>query len=901
MKSILTLKRFLACCTLSLGICLNASAQDTTKMMTNADMVKIFNAYVGGYFSEKVFIHHDKDSYMAGETMWMRAYRTDASTLSPYYYSGLMYIELRDPENVMKHRMMIIKTDSVFQATYKIPQEWPSGTYELVAYTNLMQNYDDAFYFRKPVYIYNSTDDKVVADVSYEIVEDRQKQVKATIKLLGNDGSAYREPMVEVTPYINGRKGETVMRNVNKDGELSFNFPFASDVSGLNIRFAGSKPISYEHYFKVPIFSDSIDVQFMPEGGHLLAGVMQQVGFKAVGSDGKGVSVKGEVKDSLGNLAGFFESQHLGMGRFAFQPKAGTSYVAEVKAADGRIFTVPLPPVAERGVAVSTALRGNVLMCRVQGTADFDYTGLNLAVYSRGRLINWTPLKGASAIQLDVQKLQEGIVYCFVVDNYGRVYSERIALINKDASPEVTVSGLQTSYSRRQRVDMELNVTYGENVPLPSELSVAVLDSRRALVKNDDNIVSYMLLTSDIKGKIEKPSYYFDKSIPLAERNAMADLLMMTQGWKRFNVDSIFYGKRPDMPFPVEQSQYIAGTVKPLWRKSMPSGQAVILGMNPAENFSISRAVIADSSGFFQASFSYPRGTTFIVQGSDDKGKSNVEVEIEKQNFARLSKNPLTGRSVYTPEKAFVDSAALFHKSQGVKYIYENGERILLLDAAEVVVRANGDAESEMYDRVASNQISGAKLEEDSYTSISDWLQAIGVEVREDVSSISIRNQPANVVIDGFPASAEELLRVSVIEVADIWVFKDPMAMNMVLMSDDDGMRGGIVLRTKTGMGAAAKARETTFYHQFEMLGYSKPEKFYVPKYDDGQNSGVSDDYRMTVHWDPNVQTDASGKAKVSFYLTDAPTEYTIVIQGMAGTQQMGLPIYKKLSIRSGN
>lgn len=877
--------------------------------MPQVDMPKLFNAYTQAYFQEKVYLHTDKDSYLAGETMWMRGYRTDASTLSPYYYSGLMYIEIRNPENQMMHRMQIIRTDSVFQATFKIPNGWPTGHYKLIAFTYWMQNFDDDFYFKKDFFVYNASDNNVVSKVTYT-PNTEKNTIDVVMNLTNIDGEPYRGAVVDITPYANGVKQNQFTGVVDREGKMTFSLKDEDDITGLHIQFENDKPLKYEHLFKTPIMSDTIDVQFMPEGGHLLAGVPQQIGFKAIGTDGKGRHVKGEVRDSLGNKVGFFESQHLGMGRFAIQAQAGSSYFADVTTDEGVNYTFRLPDVQESGVGVSTVIRNGILTCRVQGTPDFDYNGLNLVIHSRGRVIRWLKLQAASAIQLPLKSLPEGLLHCFVVDQVGNVLSERLVLVNNDLSPEIKVDGLRSAYSRRQKVELDLNVIYGDSIPLPSDLSISVVDTKSTTKDKSENIVSYLTMSSDIKGKIENPAYYFDKSVPLSEREAKADLLMMTQAWKRFDVDSIFRGKAPNMPYSIEQGQYIAGKIKSLWsKKDVETGGLTLFGINqnPETKAVIFADVEADDTGFFQAAVSFPRNTTFILQGRQKGDKTNVEVELEEQKFERIKTDNLTGRSIYSPDQdATTNQMEDFYQSRGIRYFYnEKGERVYALEEAVVTARVGGDSQKAMYDDASDHRATGDALIEDGFSTLKDYLESVGLEVREDEETmeetIYIRQRPARIYVDGMWYSSKDILNIPIMEIEDVWVFRDPMTFSIVAMDAvNDSDRGGIIVHTKSGNGIAGRVRETTSFFRFTPLGYSVPAKFYSPKYDGTDDANMTSDDRVTVYWNPKVKTDMNGKAKVEFYTTDAFTEFLVTIEGIAGSQQMGIPIHKEFTIKSG-
>src|SRR5690606_309484 len=95
------------------------------------------------------------------------------------------------------------------------------------------------------------------------------------------------------------------------------------------------------------------DVQFFPEGGDLLAGVAKKVAIKAIGSDGRGLPVRGRVLDGAGTEVAAFEDIHLGMGHFMLTPQAGQAYTAEVTFDNGASRSFALPEVAAQGVNIA--------------------------------------------------------------------------------------------------------------------------------------------------------------------------------------------------------------------------------------------------------------------------------------------------------------------------------------------------------------------------------------------------------------------------------------------------------------------------------------------------------------------------------------------------------------------
>ena len=75
----------------------------------------------------------------------------------------------------------------------------------------------------------------------------------------------------------------------------------------------------------------------------------------------------------------------------------------------------------------------------------------------------------------------------------------------------------------------------------------------RRITANEDNIISHLLLTGDLHGKIAHPYYYFFSTADSAA--IYLDLVMLTNGWRRYNWDNVFAGKIP--PVKIKESNYL--------------------------------------------------------------------------------------------------------------------------------------------------------------------------------------------------------------------------------------------------------------------------------------------------------------------------------------------------------
>lgn len=931
-------RRILLLSAFALGLMAGLSTA-TAQPDTMTDISAKFKAYTDYYFQEKVYLHHDKDSYMAGETIWLKAYRVDASTHVPFFYSGVIYVELRDPENKLVRRMEVVRTDSCFMANYAIPANWPSGYYELIAYTNWMQNFDEDFYFRKKIYIYNPNDDVVNVDITYT-PNQRKDRISVDALLTSDNFHVYKNKLLEIETYSNGNLLERFSRSTDKDGRLKLELKAADAITGLSLAFEDKKPVAYKRFFKVPIFDDAIDVQFMPEGGHLLADVPQRIAFKAVGADGKSVDLKGTVSDDLGNKIADIATTHLGMGQFTMSAKEGRRYTARLVSADGRQVDVELPRAVKDGLSLSASISGNALVCQVIATPWYNLKDMYIGIQARGKVVYWEKLTYAATVKIPLADLPDGIVHCFVADGQGRIFSERLVLVNRyNMIPEVKITGLEKNYGPRQLVDIDLDVTVA-NIPLPADLSVSVIDTKLTTVDKNDNIVSNLLLTSDIKGRVENPAYYFDKSLPAADRARNADLLMMTQAWRRFDIGGVIRTEKPVLDYTMELGQSISGNITRSFGKQAKDGKLTLIGTykepgSNASNVSLFREIEADDNGDFVFNdISFRDKTMFLIKGLQKDNRKNVAITIDPQRFRDIPftdkdrtvqlKRPdgLVETVAVAPES---DSPENFYKGAGLSYYYVNGEKVYVLAEAKVTGYKKGSDWGELQlDDDADYVVTLDDMLENRQYSVRDWLRSIpGVEIRnyDDPNqdrTLRINQTPApyqykvlpsdqGTISGGYESIYYNGRRVSVNERRERGIIHDELLdlplsalkkiwFDLSNANDTRSFYPVLTFETKNLTGLASVRRDKLSMFEFVHMGYSVPDTFYSPKYD-GTDKAKGYDERVTVYWNPCVVVGEDGKATLSFYTTDSSTKYRMVIQGVGIN---GMPIYKEVEFTNG-
>src|SRR5690606_593551 len=107
----------------------------------------------------------------------------------------------------------------------------------------------------------------------------------------------------------------------------------------------------------------------------------------------------------------------------------------------------------------------------------------------------------------------------------------------------INISLDQQEYTIRKKIGMSVITLDNSGQPIAGDLSVAVFRTDSLQAPDDDDVLSYFWLSSDLRGKVESPSYYFNSTDNDAQVNA--DRLMLTHGWSRFKWESVLSDNKP--------------------------------------------------------------------------------------------------------------------------------------------------------------------------------------------------------------------------------------------------------------------------------------------------------------------------------------------------------------------
>jgi uncharacterized protein YfaS (alpha-2-macroglobulin family) len=317
----------------------------------------------------------------------------------------------------------------------------------------------------------------------------------------------------------------------------------------------------------IPINLGKIDVTFYPEGGELAAGLENRVYFVARNPQGKAVNFSGTlVAEQPGDRGPVDQSipvqtAYEGMGAFSFTPTAGTSYHLKISEPAGVSNEPKLPAVSADSEAV---LNSGVGVFAAGKPLEFNIrsakAGLPLVVaaYCRGVQVGQQPLvtKGvgeeANPVSIALDDAVGGVIR-LTVYNYGmsppKPVAERLVYRRPAGKLNVRASGHAERYAPGEKVDMSLLVTDENDKPVPAVLGVAVADDALLNLADDrtPSMPTHFLLTSEIEKPedLEHADFYLSDQTKGKTTSAEAlDLLLGTQGWRRFVQKSLLAASR---------------------------------------------------------------------------------------------------------------------------------------------------------------------------------------------------------------------------------------------------------------------------------------------------------------------------------------------------------------------
>jgi hypothetical protein len=465
---------------------------------------------------------------------------------------------------------------------------------------------------------------------------------------------------------------------------------------------------------------------------------------------------------------------------------------------------------------------------------------------------------------LDKSQLGEGISHITIFNEKLKPVCERLYF--KRPTKELAIEAtIKKSFVTREKATMDISAAVSNATDL-ANMSVAIYLADSIQAQSAADISSYLWLSSDLKGNVESPEYYFTNINPETDRQL--DNLMLTHGWRRLKWENVFVSQVKPFEFlPEFDGHFINGKV--INKIDGTPGKGIDTYLAPLD---------------VQA--------RLYVSQSDQQG--NVMYEVRKfvgPKEITLQTN-LNQDTVYRFE-----IASPFSKQFAVKPIppftfsktWENPllTRAINMQTANVFMPAVAVQKAPtLTDSIAFFGVPDEKYFLDDFTRFPTMEEVLreyvrGVIVRKRQKEFHFRmidkllpntfyTTDPLVLLDGIPIFNTDKfmeldpLKVKKIEVLSSRYFLGPM--------------------TFTGIVSFLSYRGDLLDSKVTVLPYEGVQaerEFYAPRYDNGNAESRIPDFRNLLHWSPNITTDASGKAKLDFYTSDQTGNYQVVIQGI--------------------
>ena len=599
------------------------------------------------------------------------------------------------------------------------------------------------------------------------------------------------------------------------------------------------------------IVADSYSLTLFPEGGDLIENVMSSIAFKANDQNGKPIDVSGILTDGAGKKIESFSSLHDGMGYFSITPLPNENYKAVWKDKKGIEHTTPFPLAKKQGVvlSVTNTNKGVLYTLSRPEKVDEEYATYSVVAQIHQQLVYSAKinmkLKTTVTAPINTDSMPPGIMQITVFNASLQPVAERIVFLYSDNSFAFITDLHAVEKNMTKRGHNTLQIDIGGN--LRSNLSIAVTDADlNPISKNEDNIITDLLLSSDLKGYVYNPAYYFSSDEDSVKQHL--DLVMMTNGWRRFKWENILAAKWPELIYKPENYLSVKGKVFGI-NKNQLKGREITGSLTTKASANNFFTIPINEDGLFDMNGIYFFDTTklyYQINNDKDKKLTDRATFTFDNNFVKTpSISPSALAFIYPAPKPDI---AILEKSNllaALRHTQFEKDKIKTLEIVKVVGKQK-PLKEKLEDEMTSGLFKGGDAhifttEDDPFAnsaqSVLSYLQGkvAGLQISTvGEGSVTWRGSATSLFLNESTIDMEVLQSISMTDVAMIKVFDPPF-----FGASGGGAGGAIAVYNKKGKNintAAFKGLNTA-----TLYGYSAIKEFYSPDYEKLNEPTVSD------------------------------------------------------------
>lgn len=615
---------------------------------------------------------------------------------------------------------------------------------------------------------------------------------------------------------------------------------------------------------------NTLDIQFFPEGGRLLSEVESKIAFRVVGSDGEGRTFTGELLDESGNAIATFKPTKFGLGSFKLTANAGKKYKAIITDDRGMRHESDFPQVHDAGYSLSVTKEGSNYSAIVSAK-NFDEPVVHLFVHAENKTIfSGTAYirNGQAEFTLPLNKVAEGISHVTAFDSRLNPVAERLLYRKPAKASALTVSTDAAAYSERRKVEirLHLNQLISQNEKVNVSLSVSRIDSLSYL--RQENIDTFLALTSGLNGQIEFPEHYIT-----AGTDDDFDNLMLTHGWRRFSWEKVLQPEfkftwLPEIEGPMLQGTLLDETGKPASNVttylSTPSRKVQLYtsSTNADGRFSFTlKDIYGSGKIYLQTKFTKDSLYDFRIDSPFLPNSSSLK--INRPDIQQNVKQTLLSRSVAMQvQDVFNESSEGVVGSDSIAFYGKPDETYFLDDFTRFPVM----------EEVMREYVKGVwvrKRQNEFYFMVLDNVNK------------AVFDQNPLILLDGVPVfRINDIMNINPLKIKKIDV------LTKQFFHGKTAYAGIVSFTTYSNDLAGIKMDRRNLVVDYE--GLQQKRVFFTPVYEtERQRSNHLPDQRNVLLWIPSLDIPA-GSTTIDCFTSDLPGSYEINVQGIS---EKGTPV----------
>ncbi|MGC1206173.1 MAG: hypothetical protein WA839_14985, partial [Flavobacteriaceae bacterium] len=404
-----------------------------------------------------------------------------------------------------------------------------------------------------------------------------------------------------------------------------------------------------------------------------------------------------------------------------------------------------------------------------------------------------------------------------------------------------------------EKATLKIKITDKDNNPIIAHLGLSIFDRSYKNKLEQKNILSHYYLSTQLKGNIYNPNYYFDEENK--NRLEALNLLLLTQGWRCYIWDenNIKELRKPLLSDSIIGKVYLERITK----KSETEGLKVVRVFT-SDSLKGKDFIMTDSKGFFSIDYKHlkmgEKGYVYLKSMTSEKPK--YVINIKDASFDIINANrktiPINYPLLKLKEEPIEDNRAPLIVSDKVNKL------------EEVVL-----------------SIKKKKVFRDKYLGVLDSLAKI------DLATDFVCLNHITPVLNCFRKDNQQKRRPAI----DGETVIVSLGKNGEILGADYPHDYYFGDRIITYRNANQNLTEEELLKKFNLRmikGYYGKREFYKPMYDVETVNDPFPDYRNTLYWKPDIITNEQGEAIIEFYCSDINTIFSGTIEGVSNNELLG-------------